>query len=106
MQAVSREELQRTADVLARHGGHQPAAEKELGLRDISGRLRQIRRLGIRPSKGVEDPDSLAHLKQQLKRAQTELAQARENELNHETIRRRIIGLKSSPEILTPPRFL
>lgn len=105
-QAVAREELQRTADVLARHGGHQPAAEKELGLRDISGRLRQIRRLGITPSAGVEDPENLAHVKQQLKRTQAELVQARALDLTHETIRRQIIGLKSSPEILDPPRFL
>ena len=106
--AVSKIELQRTADVLARHNGHQPSAGKELGIVQsaVARRLEMIRRAGIKPSAGVEDPNNLAHVKQQLKRAQTELAQAREQALDAATIKRKIIGLKEGAERAEIPNWV
>ena len=107
-QPIAREELQHTVNVVARRAGNQTHAAKDLGIAQatVGQRLTRAKQLGIAPNSNTEDPNNLAHVKQQLKRAQTELAQARERDLTHETIRRHIIGLKSSPEILTPPRFL
>lgn len=104
---VTREELQRTADALARHNGHQPSAGEELGLTQqaMSARARKIRRLKIEPSRGIEDPNNLAHVKQQLKRAQHELVALQEKALDEETIKRRIIGLKASVECSEVPAW-
>jgi hypothetical protein len=107
-EALSKEALQHTVNVVVRHDGNQTAAAKELGVdkTTVSARLTKAHRLGITPSDSVEDPNNLAHVKQQLKRAQTELTAAQAKALDAETIKRRIIGLKEGAESAEVPTWV
>ena len=58
----------------------------------IARRLFLIQSKGITPSEGVENPDNLAHVKQQLKRAQSELSDAQAKVLDDEI-----------PDVVQPP---
>ena len=106
--ALPVEVLQHTANVLAKHDGNQVQAAKELGVGagTVSQRLKKIEHLKIVPAKSMEDPNNIAHVKQQLKRAQTELTAAKAKALDAETIKRRIIGLKEGAENAEVPTWV
>lgn len=106
--AIDRDTLQHTVNVVARHAGNQTYAAKDLGViqATVSQRLEKARRLDIKPDASTEDPNNLAHVRQQLKRAKTEIASLQEKALDAETIRRKIIGLKEGAEHAEIPNWV
>ena len=100
--------LQRTVNVVARHAGNQTHAAKDLGIvqATVNQRMVKARRLGLKPDASTEDPNNIAHVKQQLKRVQTELAAAQSKALDEETIKRKIVGLKEGAERAEIPAWV
>lgn len=98
--------LQEAVDAVAR-AGTVTAAAVHLGVPapTLQGRLRSAAAAGIKPSKGLLDVGDVAQLKAALKRAEAAAADAQKKALDHETVRRRIVGLTSAVESTPVPAW-
>ena len=106
-QPLSVDTLQQTVDAVAIHGDVSKAAVAlGVNLKTFEHRHKRAKAAGMKPSDGIEDPNNLAHVKQKLKRAQTELAAAQAKALDAETIKRKIIGLKEGAENAEIPNWV
>jgi len=92
---------------MARHGGQEKAAKSlRLPRTTFESRVRVAQRLGMKPSQGVEDPQNAAHLRARVKRLETELKAANDTALDHEAIKRKIIGLRDGAENAEIPNWV
>lgn len=104
---ISVSNAQAAIDLVAQHGDIPSAARvANLAPRTFADRYYRAKQMGLKPSAGIEDPNNLAHVRQQLKRVQTELAAAKEKALDEETIKRKIIGLKDGAERAEIPAWV
>ena len=93
---------QEAIDAVAACDGVVSDAAKRVGLPldTFRGRVRVAQRLGLKPSAGLVDRDSAKSLAYEVSRLKGDLAAAQKSALDHDAIRRVIIGLKES---ITPP---
>jgi len=100
--------LQEAVDCLARHGGNQTHAARELGVSraGLQRRVEIAKQRKIKPGRGMDDPNDIEHLRVKLKRSEQELTRARETSFDERVIRETIIKLSSDVECTTPPDWL
>ncbi|MBT9176611.1 MAG: hypothetical protein DDT20_00931 [Firmicutes bacterium] len=108
MTVVSESALRETLDELIRCGGNKAQAAKLLKLPEMTfkNRLAQAEVRGIKPSKGIVDPNDLASLRGQIKRLETEL-RSQEKQTEETALIKEVIGnLARQVEALDPPQWL
>jgi hypothetical protein len=99
--------MQQAVDLVAKHGAAAAAAQ-EAGVpaSTMRDRVREAKRMGFKPTKGLVDTESAASLRAEVKRLTHEMADLQKTALTHEAIKRTIIGLKDGIENAEPPGWL
>lgn len=106
--SMTKAQAQAVVDAVALHHGDQSKAARALGIPrpTMQSRFNAARLHKLKPSPGLEDPQNNAHLRAKVRRLETELRAAADKALDHETIKRKIIGLKDGAESAEIPNWV
>ena len=107
MTPISDTIAQEAVNALAKHTSLRAAAAVlEISADALRNRLMRAKQRGIKPGKGLHDPNDTQTLKNQLKRVELELKQARQTETEADIVRSVIGAIKGKVETLEVPDWI